>query len=163
MTLHLNNKIHFYFFLFLFYFAMFVLGRVSLGSQLKSEPTTVLCLPFTFIFQSAFSRNFLLLQTLHVDLLKFYRLCKNQHHSQQLTQLKYNQKWNLKKKSQPLIYLYLIFFKSQFHEIDFWTWFFVCFELDFCRLHCNPVQGQYRARTGFSLCTFPTQRKTCFH
>ena len=29
--------------------------------------------------------------------------------------------------------------------------------------HCNPVQGQYRARTGFSLCTFPTQGKTCFH
>ena len=30
-------------------------------------------------------------------------------------------------------------------------------------LHCNPVQGQYRARTGFSLCTFPTQGKTCLH
>ena len=30
-------------------------------------------------------------------------------------------------------------------------------------VHCNPVQGQYRARTGFSLCTFPTQGKTCLH
>ena len=30
-------------------------------------------------------------------------------------------------------------------------------------VHCNPIQGQYRARTGFSLCTFPTQGKTCFH
>ena len=29
--------------------------------------------------------------------------------------------------------------------------------------HCNPVQGQYRARTGFSLCTFPTQGKPWFH
>ena len=30
-------------------------------------------------------------------------------------------------------------------------------------VHCNPVQGQYRARTGFSLCNFPTQGKTCFY
>ena len=30
-------------------------------------------------------------------------------------------------------------------------------------VHCNPVQGQYRARTGFSLCSFHTQGKTCFH
>ena len=35
-------------------------------------------------------------------------------------------------------------------------------------MHCNPVQGQYRARTGFSLCSFSTQGKTpqgkpCFH
>ena len=30
-------------------------------------------------------------------------------------------------------------------------------------LHCNPVQGQYRARTGFSLCSISTQGKTCFH
>ena len=29
--------------------------------------------------------------------------------------------------------------------------------------HCNPVQGKYRASTGFSLCTFSTQGKTCFH
>ena len=31
------------------------------------------------------------------------------------------------------------------------------------KVHCNPIQGQYRARTGISLCTFPTQGKTCFH
>ena len=30
-------------------------------------------------------------------------------------------------------------------------------------LHCNPVQGQYRARTRFSLCSISTQGKTCFH
>ena len=30
-------------------------------------------------------------------------------------------------------------------------------------LHCNPVQGQYRARTGFSLCSKISQGKTCFH
>ena len=29
--------------------------------------------------------------------------------------------------------------------------------------HCNPVQGQYRARTGFSLCSKFSQGKTCFH
>ena len=29
--------------------------------------------------------------------------------------------------------------------------------------HCNPVQGKYRASTGFSLCTFSTQGKTCVH
>ena len=29
-------------------------------------------------------------------------------------------------------------------------------------LHCNPVQGQYRARIGFSLCSISTQGKTCF-
>jgi hypothetical protein len=28
--------------------------------------------------------------------------------------------------------------------------------------HCNPIQGQNRARTGFSLCT-NSQGKTCFH
>ena len=31
------------------------------------------------------------------------------------------------------------------------------------KAHCNPVQGQYRARTGFSLCSISTQGKTCFH
>ena len=35
------------------------------------------------------------------------------------------------------------------------------------KVHCNPVQGQYRARTGFSLCTFPCEKKytgnPCFH
>ena len=30
-------------------------------------------------------------------------------------------------------------------------------------LHCNPLQGQYWARTGFSLCSISTQVKTCFH
>ena len=30
-------------------------------------------------------------------------------------------------------------------------------------LHCNPVQGQYRARTGFSLCSKFSQGKTCFY
>ena len=30
-------------------------------------------------------------------------------------------------------------------------------------LHCNPLQGQYRARTGFSLCSISTQGKTYFH
>ena len=30
-------------------------------------------------------------------------------------------------------------------------------------MHCNPVQGQYRARTGFSLCSKFSQGKTCFH
>ena len=30
-------------------------------------------------------------------------------------------------------------------------------------LHCNPLQGQYRARTGFSLCSISTQGKSCFH
>ena len=30
-------------------------------------------------------------------------------------------------------------------------------------LHCNSVQGQYRARTGFSLCSKFSQGKTCFH
>ena len=29
-------------------------------------------------------------------------------------------------------------------------------------LHCNPVQGQYRARTGFSLCTFSHREKPVF-
>ena len=29
--------------------------------------------------------------------------------------------------------------------------------------HCNPVQGEYRARTGFSLCSKFSQGKTCFH
>ena len=28
---------------------------------------------------------------------------------------------------------------------------------------CNPVQGQYRARTGFSLCSKFSLGKTCFH
>ena len=27
----------------------------------------------------------------------------------------------------------------------------------------TPVQGQYRARTGFSLCSISTQGKPCFH
>ena len=27
--------------------------------------------------------------------------------------------------------------------------------------HCNPVQGQYRARTGISLCSKFSQGKTC--
>ena len=31
------------------------------------------------------------------------------------------------------------------------------------KVHCNPVQGQYRARTGFSLCSKFSQGKTCFH
>ena len=30
-------------------------------------------------------------------------------------------------------------------------------------VHCNPVQGQYRARTGLSLCSKFSQGKTCFH
>ena len=30
-------------------------------------------------------------------------------------------------------------------------------------IHCNPLQGQYRARTGFSLCSISTQGKSCFH
>ena len=30
-------------------------------------------------------------------------------------------------------------------------------------MHCNPVQGQYRARTGFSLCSKFSQGKPCFH
>ena len=29
-------------------------------------------------------------------------------------------------------------------------------------VHCNPVQGQYRARTGFSLCSFPHREKPVF-
>ena len=29
-------------------------------------------------------------------------------------------------------------------------------------LHCNPAQGQYRARTGFSLCTFSHREKPGF-
>ena len=29
--------------------------------------------------------------------------------------------------------------------------------------HCNPLQGQYRARTGFSLCSISTQGKSCCH
>ena len=29
--------------------------------------------------------------------------------------------------------------------------------------HCNPVQGQYRARTGISLWSFPTEGKTFFY
>ena len=35
--------------------------------------------------------------------------------------------------------------------------------LNFFYMHCNPLQGQYRARTGFSLCSFCTQGKPCFH
>ena len=30
-------------------------------------------------------------------------------------------------------------------------------------VHCNPVQGQYRARTGFSLQSEFSQGKPCFH
>ena len=30
-------------------------------------------------------------------------------------------------------------------------------------MHCIPIQGQYRARTGFSLRSISTQGKTCFH
>ena len=30
-------------------------------------------------------------------------------------------------------------------------------------MYCNPVQGQYRARTGFSLCSKFSQGKTCFY
>ena len=30
-------------------------------------------------------------------------------------------------------------------------------------VHCNPVQGQYRASTGFSLCSKFSQGKTCVH
>ena len=29
-------------------------------------------------------------------------------------------------------------------------------------MHCNPVQGQYRARTGFSLQVFPNREKLVF-
>ena len=28
--------------------------------------------------------------------------------------------------------------------------------------HCNPLQGQYRARTGISLCTFPSRENPVF-
>ena len=42
--------------------------------------------------------------------------------------------------------------------------------LSFWEKHCNPVQGQYRARTGFSLWSFPHREKPvcitgnpCFH
>ena len=28
-----------------------------------------------------------------------------------------------------------------------------------CCIHCNPLQGQYRARTGISLCSISTQRE----
>ena len=31
------------------------------------------------------------------------------------------------------------------------------------KIHCNPVQGRYRARTGFSLSSKFSQGKTCFH
>ena len=30
------------------------------------------------------------------------------------------------------------------------------------KLHCNPVQGQYRDRTGFSLWSFPHREKSVF-
>ena len=30
-------------------------------------------------------------------------------------------------------------------------------------MHCIPIQGQYRLRTGFSLRSISTQGKTCFH
>ena len=155
MTLHLNNKINFYFFLFLFISQCVVLGRVSLGSQLKSEPTTVLCLPFTFIFQSAFSRNFLLLPTLHVDLLKFHRLRKNQHHSQQLTQLEYNQKWILKNPN-PLSICTWFFkisisrngFLNLIFELDFWTRFL---NLIFCLFRTWFLQATQAVKIKFEI------------
>ena len=36
-------------------------------------------------------------------------------------------------------------------------------QMNIFELHCNPLQGQYRARTGFSLCSISTQGKFCFH
>ena len=39
----------------------------------------------------------------------------------------------------------------------------IVFALIILYIHCNPVQGQYRARTGFSLCSKFSQGKTCFH
>ena len=43
-----------------------------------------------------------------------------------------------------------------------WNTRYQLFKLPFF-VHCNPVQGQYRARTGFSLCSKFSQGKTCFH
>ena len=45
--------------------------------------------------------------------------------------------WKPYMNNRPFILLSICtwFLKSVFHEIDFWTWFFVYFELDFCRLH----------------------------
>ena len=37
------------------------------------------------------------------------------------------------------------------------------YTLKYSFLHCNPVQGQYWARTGFSLCSISTQGKNCFY
>ena len=36
---------------------------------------------------------------------------------------------------------------------------FYLIKVDIFWLHCNPVQGQYRARTGFSLWSFPHREK----
>ena len=36
-------------------------------------------------------------------------------------------------------------------------------QLCFSQKHCNPVQGQYRARTGFSLCSKFSQGKIYFY
>ena len=54
--------------------------------------------------------------------------------------------WEPNKVYIPLVWLYTFENLGNLHEY-----------------HCNPVQGQYRARTGFSLCSFSTQGKTCFH